>query len=100
MELNPITERQRYERAKKKVRSIRGFYVNLGLYCLIMPVLVYINLNYTPDFYWFFFSMAGWGLGILFHGMEAFGWNPFFGKDWEERKLKEILEKERNKTKQ
>jgi hypothetical protein len=29
------------------------------------------------------------------HATETFGWNPFFGRQWEERKIKEIMEKDR-----
>lgn len=98
MELNPTDQQRLYEKAKKKVQNIRSFYVNIGLYCLIIPILIFINLTYTPEFHWFYFSMTGWGIGLLFHAMEAFDWNPVFGKDWEERKLKEILDKENRKT--
>ncbi|HAJ81337.1 MAG TPA: histidine kinase, partial [Zunongwangia profunda] len=30
----------------------------------------------------------------LFHGFAAFNYSPFLGKDWEERKIKEIINKE------
>ncbi|WP_394363793.1 2TM domain-containing protein [Flavobacterium covae] len=32
----------------------------------------------------------GWGMGLFFHAIEVFG----YGKNWEERKIKEILRKE------
>lgn len=41
--------------------------------------------------------MAGWGIGLVFHAMTAFGVIPFFGSDWEERKLKEFMEKDRER---
>jgi hypothetical protein len=41
--------------------------------------------------------MLGWGIGVLFHGMKAFNYSPFLGKDWEERKLKEFMDQEKNK---
>lgn len=95
MEINPLTEAQRYERARKKAREIRSFYINLTCYCIVMPVLIFINLRYTPEYYWFFFSMGGWGLGLLFHAAEAFGWQPWLSKDWEERKIRELMEKDK-----
>ena len=90
-------EQERYERAKRKAGNIRGFYFNLMCYCIVIPGLVFINLMYTPDYHWFYFSMFGWGIGLCFHAMEAFGYNPFLGKDWEERKIKELLEKDKAK---
>ncbi len=95
--MEELNENLRYQRAKKKAREIRSFYFNLLCYCIVIPVLIFINLYFTPEFYWFYFSMLGWGIGLLFHGMGAFGWNPFLGKDWEERKLKQFMEEERNK---
>lgn len=95
--LDPHQAERLYRKAKEKAQNIRGFYINLGMYCVIIPVLVFINLKYTPDFQWFWFSMLGWGLGLAFHGMEVYDINPLFGKGWEERKIQEILEKENSK---
>lgn len=95
--MEELNENRRYERAKKKAREIRSFYFNLLCYCIVIPFLIFINLYYTPEFYWFYFSMIGWGIGLLFHGMAAFGWSPFLGKDWEEKKFKQFMEEERAK---
>lgn len=99
MENDFLTTEQRYKRARKQAREIRSFYINLMCYCAVIPALIYINLRFSPQIYWFFFSMAGWGLGLFFHAMSAFGWSPFFGRGWEERKLKQFLEEEQNKHK-
>jgi hypothetical protein len=40
--------------------------------------------------------MLGWGLGLTFHAFRVFG----YGSSWEERKIKEILEKESPKNQQ
>lgn len=81
-----------YDKAKRKVKEIKGFYVNLTCYCLIMPILIYVNLRFMPQFQWFWFSLAGWGVGVAFHGMGAFDWYPFLGRGWEERKLKQLMD--------
>lgn len=86
-----------YKKAKKKAQEIRSFYINLACYCTVIPVLVFINLYFTPEYYWFVFSMLGWGLGLFFHAMGAFGWSPFLGKDWEQRKLQQFIDEEKNK---
>ena len=88
-----------YLKAKKKAREIRDFYINLTLFCLIMPVIITINLIFVPDFHWFWFSMIGWGTGVVFHGLSAFGFSPFFKKGWEERKLQEFIQDEVKKKK-
>jgi sensor histidine kinase YesM len=82
-----------YFRAKKRVEELKGFYGNITAYCCVIPILIFINLTYSPDFHWFWFSAAGWGFGVLMHAFQVFG----YGSSWEEKKLKEILEKD-NKT--
>jgi len=41
-----------------------------------------------------FWPLLGWGLGVFFHGMRVFNYAPFFGKEWENRKIQELMEKE------
>jgi sensor histidine kinase YesM len=82
-----------YYRAKKRVEQLRGFYGNLICYCVIIPLLIFINLTFSPGFHWFWFSAAGWGFGLLMHAFQTFG----YGANWEERKIKEILSKENSK---
>lgn len=89
------SEQTAYERAKERVRKLKGFYSNLISYCCVIPILVIINLS-TTSFQWFWFPMLGWGLGLTFHALETFG----YGKSWEEKKIQEILDKEnREQTK-
>jgi len=82
---------KRYQKAKEKVEAIKGFYGNLLAYCLVIPFLAWLNWR-TTSFPWVFFPMLGWGLGVLLHGMEVYGYNPLWGKRWEERKLRELME--------
>ena len=82
-----------YTLAKEKVRGIKEFYGHLLAYCIIIPLLWWINYL-TTDFTWAIFPTLGWGFGVLMHGMEAFGYNPLWGKDWEERKIRELMDRE------
>ena len=89
-----FNEQDAYYRAKKHVEEIKGFYGNLISYCLVIPFLMFINYKTYWDFQWFWFPMLGWGMGIIFHGFSVFG----YGKTWEERKIKELLEKEQQQN--
>jgi len=86
-------EEKRYAKAKERVKAIKDFYGNLMAYCIIIPFLWWLNFR-TTDFLWAFFPTIGWGFGVLAHGMEAFGYNPLWGKRWEERKIRELMEKD------
>lgn len=90
---NIYNENMAYVRAKERVEKLKGFYANLISYCTVIPILIIINLN-TSDFHWFWFPMLGWGFGLTMHALETFG----YGKGWEERKIKEILNKENPST--
>lgn len=94
------SEQYLYEKAKKRANEIKGFYYNLTAYCIIIPIIIACNLIFMPEYHFFWFSMLGWGTGLLIHGMGAFDYNPFFGKNWEEQKLQEIMETERKKQSQ
>ena len=82
-----------YYKAKKRVEELKGFYGNLISYCIVVPSLVVINLMYSPQFQWFWFSAVGWGFGLTMHALKVFGYSA----NWEERKIKEILSKENSK---
>ena len=88
---NTYNETTSYLRAKERVEKLKGFYGNLASYCVVIPILIFINLSTNSNgFQWFWFPMLGWGMGLTFHAFETFG----FGKNWEEKKIQEILNKQ------
>lgn len=93
METNTISnENLAYARAKERVEKLKGFYGNLISYCIVIPILIIVNLSSPHPFRWFWFPLLGWGMGLTFHALETFG----YGKNWEEQKIQQILNK--NKT--
>ncbi len=88
-------EQSRYESARERVGLIKGFYSNLFAYLLVIPFLAWLNWRTTSfAFPWVIFPALGWGFGLLMHGMEAFGYNPLWGKRWEQRKIRELMEQD------
>lgn len=86
-------EDKRYQKAKEKVENIKGFYGNLIAYCVVIPCLAFLNYK-TTSFPWIIFPVVGWGFGLLTHGLEAFGYHPIWGKRWEEKKLRQLMDKD------
>jgi hypothetical protein len=86
---------QKYLRAKDKVDKLRKFYGNLTTYVLVITLLAFINY-WTNDwgYMWFLWPAFGWGIGVGFHAINVFNMNPFFGRDWEERKIREFMREE------
>jgi hypothetical protein len=92
-------ENSKYVRAVKRVEKLKEFYQNLASYCIVIPFLIFINLRFSPGFYWFWFPMFGWGIGLIFHFLEVNNYTIFLGKNWEEKKIEELMKKQQNKYK-
>lgn len=86
---------ERYTRAKARVEELKSFYNHLVIYLILNALFAALNY-YTNQwaFPWFLFPLLGWGIGLGSHAVRTFRLNPFTGKDWEERKLREIMERE------
>jgi len=103
MESNRIQERK-YIKAQKRVEKIKKFYKHLIVYIIVNVFLtgIFISgdindgdtfneafLNYHNYKIWIF-----WGIGIVFQALNIFGTSFFFNKDWENRKIKEYVNKQ------
>lgn len=98
---NQIQKDARYYAAKKRVKSITGFYVHFTVYLIVNILLcIQIYLMSKNNFWrWESFSTAlFWGIGILSHGTSVFGSNLLFDKNWEDRKIKELMEKDKSQN--
>ncbi len=105
-----------YQRAQKKVDSIKTFYNHVFVYLLINTISLLIWLFLIREFYetienegfkmWiianFIFFTSVWTIVLIFHGLKVFKGDSFkkfkfsLFKNWEERKIKEFMEAEEN----
>ncbi|MEN8777276.1 MAG: 2TM domain-containing protein [Polaribacter sp.] len=92
-------ENSKYVKAVERVEKLKEFYQNLVSFCLVIPFLIFINIKFFPSFHWFWFPIFGWGIGLTFHFLEVNNYNIFLGRNWEDRKIKEMMEQE-NKNNQ
>ena len=92
---NKQQQSSKYIKAVEQVEEIKGFYSSLIAYCIVIPILIYINLRFVPQFHWFWFPAMGWGIGLTFQAFKAFAYNPFLGRDWEERKIQEFMNEDK-----
>lgn len=95
MKVSDNFENNSYIKAVEKVEKIKEFYRNLASYLICIPFFVFINLRFSPQFHWFYFPIVGWGIGVLFHGFEVYNYNMFLGRNWEERKIRELMDKDK-----
>jgi hypothetical protein len=92
-----MDDQELYRRARERVEEIKGFYVHLITYLLVNAGLFVINILTSPGTYWFVWPLFGWGIGIIAHAIGTFG-PGMFGRAWEERKVREIVEQERRRS--
>ncbi|WP_277015377.1 2TM domain-containing protein [Flavobacterium lindanitolerans] len=95
METDYNTQESIYRKAQKKVEDIKGFYGNLTSYIVVNIGLAALNLITSPAHLWFLYPAIGWGIGVAIHGMTVFNYMPFLGSDWEEKKIRELMEKDK-----
>ncbi|MCO5185253.1 MAG: 2TM domain-containing protein [Anaerolineae bacterium] len=86
------TKEIRYQRAKERVEALKGFYVHLAVYVIVNLFLFLLNIFTSPDNLWFYWPLLGWGIALGFHAVSVFGSGSRFGSDWEEKKIREIME--------
>lgn len=87
-----------YQQAKKQVDKLRGFYGHLFSYVGVNLLIAYFNYTHLDKGESYFqvknfFTAIFWGIGLLAHALFVFLPNFDFAKKWEERKIKEIMNK-------
>ncbi|WP_373519306.1 2TM domain-containing protein [Pricia sp.] len=89
----------KYLRAKERVEETRKFYTGLMSYAVVISLLAGLNYYIDQwDYPWFLWAAFGWGIGLAFQAAKAFNLNPFFGRSWEERKIKEFMQEDERKA--
>ena len=91
-------ERQRYQRARARVQALKGFYIHAMAFVLVNVALLGINAL-VGGVWWFYWPLIGWGIGLGLHALAVFGFGGGrpLGRAWEERKTREMMDKERGR---
>jgi hypothetical protein len=96
------TNDERYNLAYRRVKRIKGFYSHLIIYILVNIFILIPSTNqgiFGNEEFWRwdnFSTTLFWGIGLAIHAISVFGRDLFFSVNWEERKIKEYMEKEAN----
>jgi len=82
---------------RSRVRQMREFYTHLIVYIVVNLILVAIWYFTTgiDGFPWFLFPLGGWGIGLFFHWYSVFVEHGILGREWEDRKVAELMDKEK-----
>lgn len=98
---NHTHDQIKYQQALKRVKRIKGFYTHLIVYVVINTMLIIVNYDHADVNYHFwryqtFNTPFFWGIGLFIHGLSVFLPGMVLGKNWEEKKIKELMDKEKN----
>lgn len=95
-----------YLKAKSRVEKLRKFYTHLTVYIVINGAIyvfkILRNLRRGESFEeaFFDFSISGiwllWGIGLAIHAFAVFGLPLIIGDNWEEEKIKQYMDEEKN----
>jgi hypothetical protein len=90
-----MLDKEMEARARHRVRELRGFYVHLAIYAVVIGGVAIANWAMTPGSWWVVWPMVIWGIGLGAHAVSIFFEGSILGPEWEERKTRELLEKSR-----
>ena len=90
---NVISETQSAEEilAFNQVRKLKGFYIHLAQYVLVIAVLTIVNALTTPNRWWVQWVVMGWGVGVFFHWLQISERFSLFGSKWEKEQVEKRL---------
>ena len=84
------SEEERLVRARRRLAALKGFYIHLFIFALVLAGLAVINAAVGRP-WWVLWVLLGWGIGVLAHGLTVLGYTSRTIADWEERKLRQYL---------
>lgn len=100
---------------RRRVHRIAEFYRHAMVYVIVISLLWLINAlliarHVEPGAdlgqiltvlqqakwkaWWAIWTTAGWGIGLIAHGITVLPLGGFFAEDWEEKKVKELMARE------
>ncbi|HUK11506.1 MAG TPA: 2TM domain-containing protein [Stellaceae bacterium] len=82
--------------AWRKVKSLRLLYMHLTVYIFGNVILLLVDVS-TPGEPWFYKVLLGWGLLVALHAAYTYELLPWSSSDWEQRKVRELIERQRSR---
>lgn len=80
--------------AWRRIRSLRLFYNHLTIFVIVNFILLLIDVS-TPGTPWFYQVLLGWGMFVGLHAAHTYELLPWTNRDWEQRRVKELIEERR-----
>lgn len=101
--MEPISKDDiRYKEAEKQVKRIKQFYVSLFIYLTVNIFILILNYRELKpgETIWqlkYFSLPLFWGIAVFIQAMRAYIPGFMLGSKWEDRKIRELMEKDKMK---
>ena len=89
-----MSDNERLARARRRVAALKGFYIHLSVFVLVLAGLAVVNLLLGPP-WWVLWVLLGWGIGVAAHALAISVHTSRRMADWEKRKTQEFLREEK-----
>lgn len=83
-----------HRRARKRAEDLRRFYIGVMVYLVVNLCLFLINISIGGST-WFYWPLLIWGIFVVIDGISLFLRGGPLGADWEERKVRQLIDRER-----
>src|SRR5215510_1461888 len=87
---NDSEQASKLMKARRQVAAIKGFYIHLFIFALVMLGLSAINFAVSGP-WWSLWVLLGWGIGVLAHALTVFGRTSKRIAEWEDRKIRQHM---------
>lgn len=91
---NDNQQLQRYQRARARVKQLRNLYIHAGVFVLVNLQLLVVNLVTNAQSLWFYWPLLTWSVVLAAHAIIVLGTNGSLAAHWEERKIREFMERD------
>ena len=91
--MTELTDHPHYREARHYVEQLKGFYTHAAVYVLVnlgFFVLAELTGRFGKLYPW---PALAWGIGLVAPGIWVYALGGLLGPSWEERKIREYLER-------
>ena len=72
------------QQAVRRLSAKRGFRTHLTVWAVASLGFIFIWAVTNSDYFWPMWPIAGWGIGVFFHGWGVYGQKPFSEEEIEQ----------------
>lgn len=93
-----ISEPDALRDAHERVGQLRGFYVHAAAFVVMTMIAFFVNVAtwLQGGNWWFYWPAIVWAGLLATHAIVVVGFGGFLGSSWEQRKVAEIVARDRH----